>query len=136
MFQFRVDQKMFWQREDSVAMSRQLSPNISDLSTYPQPDPNPQELKTILEDLMMKFITTQMATNELLKENLLRQDDTIRQLGREVERLTELIVVMKSTNQPPYAPKVIPEVVDSDDSNDDLLLQDELYQDEERTLQE
>ena len=85
---------------------------------------------------MMKFITTQMTTNEVLKENQLRQDDTIRQLGREVERLIELVVAMKSTNQPPNEPKVIPEVVDFDDSDDDSLLQDELYQKMEETVQE
>ena len=74
---------------------------------------------------MMKFITTQMASNEVLKENQLRQDETIRQLGREVERLTELVVAMKSTNQHPNEPKVSHEVVDSDDSDDDSSLQDE-----------
>ena len=64
-----------------------------DFSTYSQLDPRREEPKYNLEDMLMKFITTQMATNELLKENHLRQDETIRQLGREVERLTELIVV-------------------------------------------
>ena len=55
---------------------------------------------------------------------------------REVERLTELVVAMKSTNQPRNEPKVIPEVVDYDDSHDESLLQDELYQEAERTVQE
>ena len=55
---------------------------------------------------MMKFITTQMATNETLKESQLRQDETIRQLKKEVEMLTKLVVAIKSTNQPPNEPEV------------------------------
>ena len=40
----------------------------------------------------------------------MRYDETIRGLGREVKRLTEFVVPMKSINQPPNEPEVSHEV--------------------------
>ena len=73
----------------------------------------------------MKFITTQMATNELVRETQMKQDESIKKLGKEVEKLTELVIAMKSINQSPSEPQVSLLFDDSDESNDVLLLQDE-----------
>ena len=82
----------------------------------------------------MELIKAQMATIGTLRESQTKQDEMIMQLRKEVERLTELVCVMKPTNQPPNEPKVIPEVIDFDDSDDDSLLQDELYQEMDETI--
>ena len=58
------------------------------------------------------------------KETITKQDDMIRQLMKEVEKLTKL-VAMKSTNHTPNESEVCRILVEFDDSDDELILQDE-----------
>ena len=88
---------------------------------------------------MMELIKAQMETIGSLKESQTKQDETItkqdemiKQLVKEVDKLTKL-VAMKSTNQTPNELEVSCIFVDSDD---ELILQNELCQKTKETVRE
>ena len=67
--------------KEAYPVTRQLDSYSLNFYSYSPPDRRQAELKSNLEDLLMKFITTQMATNELLKESQMRQDETMNNCG-------------------------------------------------------
>ena len=89
---------MFSTRQDWSAVTAQLNSCGHYLPTYPQPDPQLVKPKPNKVDLMMELVKAQMATIGTLKNSQTKQDDMIMQLRRDVERLTELVCVMKPTN--------------------------------------
>ena len=78
---------IFSLREDWAAVTPQLDSCGHCLPIYSQPDPQRGEPKPNLEGLMMKFMKTQMATNETLKESQLRQEEMITPLFGVILRL-------------------------------------------------
>ena len=129
MSQSKDYQPVFSPRENWVS----VTPRLDSYDQYhsPQLDSRKEEPKSNAEDFMMELIKVQRETIGSFeesqiqqKETITKQDDMIRQLMMEVAKLTEHFA-MKSTNQTPNESEVRRMLVESDDSDDELILQDE-----------
>ena len=103
-------------------VTRQVEISNHEYPNHSQLDPQREVQKSSMEDLLMKLIAIKKTARELRKESQMMQESkSLQRTMEEFERLTW------STDSPPKEHKVSYTLANSEDSNNDSLLQDKSY---------
>ena len=119
---FEDDDGPVWSTTEESPVTRQAEIYNHESPNHSQLDPQREEEKSSMEDLLMKLVATEETARELRKESQMMQES--KSLQRTMEEFERL---MRSTDSPPKEPKVSYTLANSEDSNKDSLLQDKSY---------